>query len=127
MNKLGPRAAAAIPTLLQALKDHAKTATGPKREGLGYSIIFSLRQIAPRAPLSPAMSDEIVEELSGALDSFQDYARAEAANALGEFEHRAASSLPQLRILKASVKEPQVVRNSASAAIERIEREPTGQ
>jgi HEAT repeat protein len=127
MNKLGPRAAAAIPTLLQALKDHAKTATGPERERFGYSIIFSLRQIAPRAPLSPEMSNEIIEELSSALDSFQDYARAEAANALGEFEHRAASSLPRLRILKAAVNEPQYVRNSASSAIERIEREPTKQ
>jgi len=126
LGKLGPRGYTAVPILLQALEDAGKPSTGPVREGDAYAVIWSLQRIAPEAPLSQAMADEVVEALCKSLDFPKESVRTEAANTLGEFAHRASAALPRLRALRASEKEPKQVRDAAAEAIEMIEEKPGG-
>jgi HEAT repeat protein len=119
--ELGPKGAPSIPTLLQTLKAAARPPTSPVSDELVSTILWSLREIAPKAQLAPAMASQVVEVVSTVLDSRSDSIRAEAANTLRELGPHAVAALPQLRSLKESSKEPQIVRDAASKAIEEIE------
>jgi HEAT repeat protein len=122
LGELGPRAAAAIPLLLEVLRDADRPAASTADEGSAYRVIWSLGQIAPPpTPLSQAQTNDVVEALHRALDYRWDYARAEAASALAAFGPRAVTALPRLRALVESKNEPDFVRDAACQAIEAIE------
>jgi hypothetical protein len=119
---LGPRAAAAIPTVLAALESARNPATGPVRERLAYQALYALRQIAPAASLPAEVQNQVIEAASRSLDFPVNYVRAEAAWTLSEFGPRAACALPKLRALEESAKEDSSLRSVAADTIEQIEK-----
>ncbi len=124
LGSLRSRGFVAVPTLLHALQDAGKTASGPFRSHYAYAAIASLREIALEAPLSGSMVDEVVAAVSKSLDHPQDFVRVEAANTLGAFAQRATATLRRLRALRDDEQESIFVRQAASRAIEKIEEKP---
>jgi len=120
LGELRSRGEIAVPILLEALKDSAKPGSGAVREGYAYGAFASLREIALEAPLSKAMVDAVIEAVSQYLDYPEIFVRAEAANTLGAFAHRASAVLPRLRALQEDLKQPIRVREAALMAIEKI-------
>jgi HEAT repeat protein len=126
MGELGPRAAGAVPALLQAFDDAHKPRSGSAGDGIVYTVIVSLGKIAPKARLSSEMTASVVAAIAKALDLPDDYIRIEAANSLGQFESRAAPALARLHDLQKSETGSQSLRDSVSRAIEKIEPKPDG-
>jgi HEAT repeat protein len=117
LGRIGPRAASAAPTLIDALN----ALLDAKQEMPGaYAMAVALGHIAPNSQSAKGA----VTTLIRVLDSTRyQLARVGAAEALGTFGPDAAAAIPKLRALATEPSSPEKTRHAMSEALDAIERE----
>jgi HEAT repeat protein len=95
LGEIGPDAHEAIPILVALVKE---LAADPDRTDWGNSvaIAWALGRIAPNAPVTEKLVQDVVAALGEAMESPYDLVRSAAAEALVEFGPRATAAIPRL-------------------------------
>ena len=112
LGNLGPRAVAAVPSLIAA---YDRVLKSKQHDASHMSISYVIGRIAPQSASAP----DAVAILVRALDSGDEWVRLGAVQALGSFGEDAAEAIPKLRTLEQD--RAKSVRVAASAAVLAIE------
>jgi HEAT repeat protein len=122
--ELGPKGHAALPTLVQTMKD-ASALREQDDSRYARAVVTALGQIAPQAPATEEVIADVLEALGAGLDFEDPVVRNEAALALAKFGPRASRALPKLRAIVKTEAKFKYVRESAAKSIESIAGSPS--
>ncbi len=117
--ELGPKAHAAIPALLAALKESFASKEGWALES-STGILTALGRVAPQSPETGASSEMVIAKLSEALDVPSARVQAAAAEALGNFGPRASKMIPKLVELELQHEKAARASEAAADALKKI-------